>query len=153
MKLQGCVSCTCLPLNGTSGLCVLPSASPLQLRRTMWRSLQLKLLSRPFTFGHNRSLLYRQALGEIQRESYFVDLDFINIIIISPDLGLLCCSAPTPILSGTLNCDVSGLWGKCAIESTKRTSFFFQEGIVWYDGTYIMCFWERVCVYVHVLTQ
>lgn len=46
-----------------------------------------------------------------------------------PDLGRLCCSEPTPILSGTLNCDAGGLSSKWAIESTKRTFFFSQSGV------------------------
>lgn len=46
-----------------------------------------KLQTGPFTRRHNGGFPGRWALGAIQRESYLLDLDFINIIIISAALN------------------------------------------------------------------
>lgn len=67
-----------------------------------------------------------------------------------PDLELLCCSAATPILSGTLNGDARSLSGTRAIESTKKGFFSPLEFSVWCGG---MCVRERVRIYVRALTQ
>lgn len=67
-----------------------------------------------------------------------------------PDLGLLCCSAATPILPGTLNGDAHGLRGARAIESTKRN---FGAVCVWRGSMCVMCVWARLNIFVRALTQ
>lgn len=143
-----CVFCTCLPADGTGTKDEAPGffrfirtflSNPSPAPPHNVTRLLAKRVSQTFhPLVTMEARLAGRHLEEIQRESYFVDLDFINIIIISPTLSCYTvqrrpqfCQEPWMAMQGSLG------------QSSQQKRIFLERRVP-HVATCVMCVWGRV---------